>query len=364
MKNVLIQNKQDSYHKILNLIINKQRISRKEIADELSLAWGTVSSNINLMIDQKLIKEESPIVNGVGRSTCYLIPSNEKYAIIGVDINTIGISSSVVLLNGETIFTDVKTLEDFNQDEIVNKTLSTIQRAIEFNDNKYQIIAVGLSCQGDTYSQKGIYVDMPFIKDWMPINLVEIIENKCNIPTYQSHDMECLLLDLTFRNPGHNNFLVTRVVDGIGFGIIKDGVVLNEKISIDYGHEIIERNGLACECGQKGCLEAYSSIRGILRRLNITEAELFSNYKKYDEVLDDAIDKFSFSVYNVASIYNLKDVIICGKLFTQIPELFTRLEDKINLIHKRKNFSLNLNFLTDLSPSFGAALYALRKVIE
>lgn len=364
MESFLLKNKQDSYKKILGLILSKQRVSRKEIAESLGLAWGTVSNNVNIMIDEKIIKEERPIINGVGRSTCFIVPNNDIYASIGIDINTVGLSASIVSLNGATLFFTMIPLTDFTQEEIIDKTYEIIQRAFDFNLGKYQILAIGLSCQGDVYSQKGLFVEMPFINNWRPINLTKLIEDKFNIPTFQSHDMECLLLDLKFRYPNNHDFLVSRVVDGIGFGIVKEGIILNEKISLDYGHEIIERNGLHCTCGQHGCLEAYSSLKGITKRLGVTEEELFSNYRDYELVLDDAMEKYAFSLYNVASIYNAYSIFVCGKLFAQIPELFEKLLDKISKIDRRKNFNFTVTYLSDLSASFGAAIYAVNQLIE
>ncbi|MCQ2754917.1 MAG: ROK family transcriptional regulator [bacterium] len=364
MESFLFKNKQDSYKKILDLILKKQRISRKEIAETLGLAWGTVSNNVNLMIDEKVIKEESPIITGIGRSTCYIVPNDEVYASLGVDINTVGLSASIVSLNGATIFFTMIPLVVYTQEEIIEKTYLVIKRALEFNLGRYQILSIGLSCQGDVYSQKGIFSDMPFIEGWQPINFTKLIEEKFNIPTFQSHDMECLLLDLIFRYPNNKDFLVCRVVDGIGFGVVKEGTILNEKISLDYGHEIVERNGLECTCGQCGCLEAYSSIKGLVKRLGISEGELFSNYKNYSSTLDDAMEKFAFSLYNVASIYNLSSVFVCGKLFAKIPGLFEKLIEKISKIEKRKNFNFIVTYLSDLSASFGAAIHSLRQLIE
>ena len=54
---------------------------------------------------------------------------------------------------------------------------------------------------------------------------------------------------------------------GIGAGIVINGKVFHGAFNTagEIGHMIVEENGLACACGQSGCLEAYCSGTAIVK---------------------------------------------------------------------------------------------------
>ena len=67
---------------------------------------------------------------------------------------------------------------------------------------------------------------------------------------------------------GMKNFIMITLGTGVGSGIVIDGKVVygSDGFAGELGHVCIERkNGRACGCGRKGCLEAYCSATGICR---------------------------------------------------------------------------------------------------
>ncbi len=54
---------------------------------------------------------------------------------------------------------------------------------------------------------------------------------------------------------------------GVGGGIIADGKVYSgfNYAGAELGHMVIERNGVPCPCGRRGCWEAYSSATALIR---------------------------------------------------------------------------------------------------
>lgn len=64
------------------------------------------------------------------------------------------------------------------------------------------------------------------------------------------------------------NLVLLTLGTGVGAGVILDGSVLHGHFDNagELGHMIVAPNGLPCPCGQRGCLEAYSSAGAITRR--------------------------------------------------------------------------------------------------
>ena len=54
---------------------------------------------------------------------------------------------------------------------------------------------------------------------------------------------------------------------GVGSGIVINGQLVygHDGFAGELGHVIVDRNGRACGCGRKGCLETYCSATGVAR---------------------------------------------------------------------------------------------------
>ena len=66
---------------------------------------------------------------------------------------------------------------------------------------------------------------------------------------------------------GMKNFIMITLGTGVGSGIVIDGKVLygHDGFAGELGHVNVVREGRACGCGRKGCLEAYCSAIGIAK---------------------------------------------------------------------------------------------------
>ena len=77
---------------------------------------------------------------------------------------------------------------------------------------------------------------------------------------------------------GLRHFIMFTLGTGVGSGIVVDGQLVHGSTggAGELGHNILIPNGRDCSCGRKGCLEAYTSARGIVQtyRECCTEAGL------------------------------------------------------------------------------------------
>jgi predicted NBD/HSP70 family sugar kinase len=49
---------------------------------------------------------------------------------------------------------------------------------------------------------------------------------------------------------------------------------------------VIERDGLACRCGHRGCVEAYTSLRAVSRIIGVSDADILAKGDRFLEALD------------------------------------------------------------------------------
>ncbi|MBQ6087095.1 MAG: ROK family protein [Bacteroidales bacterium] len=67
---------------------------------------------------------------------------------------------------------------------------------------------------------------------------------------------------------GMKNFIMITLGTGVGSGIVIDGKMVygHDGFAGELGHTcIVRHNGRPCNCGKKGCLEAYCSATGVAR---------------------------------------------------------------------------------------------------
>jgi glucokinase len=64
------------------------------------------------------------------------------------------------------------------------------------------------------------------------------------------------------------NLVAVTYGTGVGGGVIVDGKLLTgvNHAAGELGHIVIERNGLPCSCGRRGCYEQYASATALIRR--------------------------------------------------------------------------------------------------
>ena len=66
---------------------------------------------------------------------------------------------------------------------------------------------------------------------------------------------------------GMEHFIMITLGTGVGSGIVVDGKLVHGSTGTagELGHNILVPDGRQCSCGRKGCLEAYTSARGIVQ---------------------------------------------------------------------------------------------------
>lgn len=97
-----------------------------------------------------------------------------------------------------------------------------------------------------------------------------IVDNDANLGAWGEH--------VHGAGRGLSSLLYIKAADGVGAGLVIDGVVFNGTRGVggEMGHVQVDRAGERCRCGRTGCLEAVISPAAIRRRLAaIAPGELF-----------------------------------------------------------------------------------------
>ncbi len=349
---------QKSFNEILNLVIEKSKITRREIQKITGYSWGTVSSVVSILLDQGVVLEKEKVTNGVGRSTSYLIPNGNKFVSIGVDINSIGFSSSVVGIDSKIIKTNFEKYKGNTYDYAMNLLFKCIQDCIDFIGNQYEIISIGISCQGRTIKGE-MYEEFKFAKGWKNINLKRIVEDKFGIYTNIEHDVNCLMETYLYKNSDHpDSFLLCRTVSGIGFSLYIDNRKDND-LTIDFGNMIIAFGN------KEKTLDDCASTFGIMKLANVDDFEIInSNRDKYRNALDTAANYLGIGFVNISRILPIKKIVVTGNVINNDQKMLEKIIASYNEYEPIRSYLCLVEYVDDLSASFGAARLSILNKIK
>lgn len=147
---------------------------------------------------------------------------------------------------------------------------------------------------------------------------------------------------------------------------------------IEVGHMVIEKNGIPCNCGKKGCFEKYGSMKtfkeNLRKALNFPEyqtgkmlAELLKNRNladelnlKMDKVVDEYIENLSIGLANLINIFEPEMIGIGGSFAFFEDILLEKLKSKLLepkvLFNKRENINIKVAELANDAGIIGATL--------
>ena len=186
---------------------------------------------------------------------------------IGIDLGGTNLRAAITDMETGQIFhqRQCPTLAAEGQDAVTKRIIQLIRELIkESGVAAHMIKGVGIGVPGTPDMERGIIQILPNLPGkWLNVPFQAIIEENVQLPVALINDVRAITLgEWTF---GAGRGAETLVCLAIGTGI-GGGVVVNGKFHLgiggtagEFGHHVVEVNGLPCGCGGKGCLELYAS---------------------------------------------------------------------------------------------------------
>ena len=151
-----------------------------------------------------------------------------------------------------------------NVEEVI---ISVVDEMIkESGLKKSQINAIGAGAPGVINQESGVVLFSPNLP-WRDYDIRTPIEKKFGVTFHIGNDVNVGVLGEYKYGAakGYRNVVGFFVGTGMGGGLILDGRLFtgNEFKAAEYGHMVLDPEGPLCNCGQRGCLEAFSSKKGM-----------------------------------------------------------------------------------------------------
>jgi len=154
--------------------------------------------------------------------------------------------------------------------QIVNSVRDVLGGAKELGISSDSIIGIGIGSPGPLNTKEGIIYFAPNLPGWRDVPLVEILVKELAMPVFLENDANAAALGEWWKGAGKDvrSLVLFTLGTGIGGGIITNREVFHGAwdTAAEVGHIIIHEEGLLCNCGVRGCLEAYASATAVVKR--------------------------------------------------------------------------------------------------
>ncbi len=294
------------------------------------------------------------------RETLSIRPQDgSPQAIVGIDIGGTKIAVAAAGINGRIIAkAKMPTEVQKGPNYTIGKMMELVRQVLH-ESHVWRPLAIGVGCGGPLDPDEGVILSPPNLPGWDAIPLKQILENEFGTYVYIDNDANAAALGEFRFGAGAdiNNMVYITVSTGIGGGIIINGQLLQgiRASAGEIGHQTILKDGVRCNCGNRGCLEALASGTAIARRArealsnrrdslmlklangdvnSVTAETVVSAARDRDplalQIWEDTIEYLSIGVANVITTLAPDMVVVGGGVSDAGDLLYPALREAVN----------------------------------
>jgi len=197
-----------------------------------------------------------------------IAPRTERGVVLGVDVGGTKIAVGPVDRAGGR---PAAPLVDPTQTEDAGSFLAgleaTLRRALE-EFSPFGPRAVGLACAGTVDAGRGVVVASPNLP-LVEVPVAGAVREALGIPVTLENDANAAVLGEAVAGAatGLRQVVMLTLGTGVGGGLLLDGRIYHgaHGAAGELGHMVVEKDGLRCHCGGRGCLEMYTSGPALAR---------------------------------------------------------------------------------------------------
>ncbi|MGZ7065622.1 MAG: ROK family protein [Candidatus Aminicenantales bacterium] len=236
--------------------------------------------------------------------------------------------------------------------------------------------AVGMGTPGTYHPGDDIMYGAPHTPLYEKPGLISLLRTKLAVPFMIENDANCLALAEFFAQCHGKYETVMAVILGTGMGA---GLILGNRLhrgpngnAGEIGHSSIDINGRPCQCGRRGCGEAYLSGPSLTRRYRdlsgetLAPQDIFGRHEKGEpharELFEESCRVMGELFANCVNILDLEAIILGGGV-SNIPLWYERVPaflDKSVFGIPGRRIPILKAILGDSAGVLGAAYLGLR----
>ena len=390
--------KEKNSNLIKQTIYRYSPISRIGVAQRLSLANATITSNVVELMKQGLVREigvpQAAECKGMGRPPILLEFITDSRYVVGVELNPYETVMAATDLRGKVVRRWSQVFAEASYVKMAENLSSSVRAFLKRSGvPQEKIVGIGVCLPGFVDGGTGI-VHNNLRQDWVARNLAKDLESRLLFPVCIENNVRARTIgaDLFSRRVDGDPLLHYFISYGIACTLVSGGQILTGKAAGagEIGHMVVEIGGPICDvCGNQGCLDALASEHAVLKRcqaamdagLAAMLQEIVSARGKLDmdavlqaqvcgdpqvtSILNDSIRYIGVSIANLMNFISPETVLIDGRIFS-VAENRDRLLSILprNIFGgSQKGYQLKFMDYDPLGGAKGAAALAVKRFV-
>lgn len=311
--------KRSNRSSILRLINKEGPISKKDIADKLSLTPAAVTQICSEFMASGLLVErgisDQEVVRA-GRKKVLIDIAPDFCYLYGINIDSEETQIAICNLKGQALVHHaIRTKKDVPPEqflEFVGEQCQILCEETHIDKEKMAGAGVGIAGLVDKEKSRSLHA----YGIWeMPVEVGAILEQKLQVPVCIENNVNAFAVAEILFGMGRqfDELLLVKWGPGVGSSIVIDNNIYEgtRGKAAELGHFIVEKDGAPCSCGRRGCLETKVSVPVLQKEL--------SNFPEYIEkknatVLCEAVDLLARSIVNTATILAPRKIVLYGSV--------------------------------------------------
>lgn len=291
---------------------------------------------------------------------------------IGIDLGGSHIAIGVVDNKGKILEKTEKRLTSVEKQNLKETIKNYIIEQVKKFKIKYEIEEVGIGMPG--WADNGMIIESGNlqIKNY---NLIEELKN-LKLPIRIRNDAQCAALAEHSYGclKGYERSIFLTLGTGIGGATFVNNQLMmaGKRPGYEFGHMVIEKDGIKCHCGRNGCFERYASMKAfknnLRKALGLNETtrgeELLEmirrnspeneNYEVIETVVNEFVTDLSVGIENLIRIFEPEVIGIGGSFVYFEDVLLERLNKRLTKF--RKDLKIKIAVLGNDAGMIGAVL--------
>jgi len=254
----------------LNVIRDRQPISRADLARHMKMTRGVVSVLVQELIAQGLIYEGATGEAARGRKPTFLHIRTHDRLVMAVDVRFTKTYLMLCDFSGRELA--IETYDTvFSIPDFVKDLAGRVRKLLKRQGLGFTCEGIGLVVPGMVDQRTGRILNAPAL-GWRGVDIRTKLAAATGLPVHIENSGRASALAQLWLEGGEatggHNFVYISVSDGVGLGIVVNGELLRgrDHIAGEFGHMPINLDGPRCMCGANGCWEAYTSNLATLSR--------------------------------------------------------------------------------------------------
>ena len=257
--------------------------TRAELAQSTGLARSTIAARIDTLIRLGLVAPYGDAASTGGRPPSLLALNPTARVVVGVDLGATHARAVLADLSGTILAEAREDLEIAEGPERVLGWVTHTVRTLLRKDKRRiaDLAAIGIGLPGPVEHSTGRAINPPIMPGWDRYDVPARVRRDLDVPVLIDNDVNIMALGEQHAHlPDVDDLVFIKVSTGIGAGIISGGSLQRGAMGTagDVGHVRLQRaDGVACRCGNEGCLEAVAAAPALAADLRAAGEDVRSS---------------------------------------------------------------------------------------